>query len=238
MVHEKILSHRTDKVKAGAKREHTHYKQHDWVCPGPYPITAAMQCDQMYHLGEDEICAHFWMMASVLMCVVGGKRVSQMHSHNCSDNPSGKELTSRSILDSRSFRLGLGNNVCIGVILHLDHKVTVLLKLGVAKDPIQCSFQVTVLIKQNMFTMYAVLRPHYILAMWARMSGSEGRKPEPNSPKCLLRKKLWLHIWNVLGIPQVSQLRSVTRFTGEKILSSRSAFQKLISVFVSAGWCW
>lgn len=104
-------------------------------------------------------------MANVLICVVGGKGMSQKHSHNCSDNPSGKELTSRSILDSRSFRLGLGNNVCIGVILHLDHKVTVLLKLGVAKDPIQCSFQVTVLIKQNMFTMYAALRPHYILTM-------------------------------------------------------------------------
>lgn len=97
--------------------------------------------------------------------MVAGKRVSRMHSHNFSDNPSGKELTSRSILDSRSFRLGLGNNVSIGIILHLDHKVTVLLKLGVAKDPIQGSFQVTVLIKQNMFTMYAALRPQYILTM-------------------------------------------------------------------------
>ena len=76
-----------------------------------------------------------------------------------------QELTSRSILDSRSFRLGFRNNVCIGVILHLDHKVTVFLKLRVAKDPIQCSFQVTILIKQNIFTMYAVPGPHYILTI-------------------------------------------------------------------------
>lgn len=63
--------------------------------------------------------------------------------------PLRQELTSRSILDSGSFRLGLRNNVRIGIILHLDHKVAVLLKLRVAKDPIQCSFQVTILIKQN-----------------------------------------------------------------------------------------
>jgi hypothetical protein len=58
-----------------------------------------------------------------------------------------QELTSRSILYSRSFRLGLRNDVCIGVILHLNHKVTVLFKLRVAKDPIQCSFQVIILTK-------------------------------------------------------------------------------------------
>lgn len=58
-----------------------------------------------------------------------------------------QELTSRSILDSGSFWLGLRDYVSIGVILHLDHKVTVFLKLRVAKDPIQCSFQVTILIK-------------------------------------------------------------------------------------------
>lgn len=70
--------------------------------------------------------------------------------------PLRQELTSRSILDSRPFRLGLRNNVGVGVILHLDHEVTVLLKLRVAEDPIQGSFQVTILIKQNVFTMYAV----------------------------------------------------------------------------------
>lgn len=175
-----------------------------WVCPGLYQITVAMQCGKMYHLWEDEICAHFWTTANVLICVVAGKGVSRMCSHNFSDNSSGKELTSRSILDSRSFRLGLGNNVCIGVILHLDHKVTVLLKLGVAKDPIQGSFQVTVLIKQNMFTMYAALRPHYILTMWTRMSSSYGRRPESISPKCLLSKMLTPHMkcaWYSASLP-------------------------------------
>ena len=96
-----------------------------------------------------------------------------------------QELTSRSILDSRSFGFGLRNDVRVGVILHLDHKVTVLLKLRVAKDPIQCSFQITILMKQNIFTMYAVPRPHYILTIWSRMSSRQGRKPEFISPKWL-----------------------------------------------------
>ena len=96
-----------------------------------------------------------------------------------------QELTSRSILDSRSFRFGLRNDVRIGVILHLDHKVTVLLKLRVAKDPIQCSFQVTILIKQNIFTMYAVAGPHYILTVWTRMSSRQGSRPKFISPKWL-----------------------------------------------------
>ena len=107
-----------------------------------------MKSGKIHRLGEDEMCAHVGMMAKVSTRGSGGEKVlSWGHGHNCSDKPSGKELTSRSILDSRSFGLGLGNDVGIGVILHLDHKVTVLLKLRVAEDPIQCSFQVTILIK-------------------------------------------------------------------------------------------
>lgn len=56
-------------------------------------------------------------------------------------------LTSRSILDSGPFRLGLRHDVGIGVVLHLNHKVTVLFKLRVAEDPIQRPFQVMILKK-------------------------------------------------------------------------------------------
>lgn len=59
----------------------------------------------------------------------------------------GLGLTSRPILDSGPLWLGLRHDVCIRIVLHLDDKVTVLFKLRVAEDPVQCSFQVMVLKK-------------------------------------------------------------------------------------------
>lgn len=146
MVHEKFLSQRTKSKLALNLSMHTSRKHDPEFVQGfitslwPHRVAKCTIFEKMGSMLTFEWWQRFWYEwwegRAWAECVVRLLRQSLR-----------QELTSRSILDSRSFRLGLRNYVCIGVILHLDHKVTVLLKLRVTKDPIQCSFQVIILIK-------------------------------------------------------------------------------------------
>lgn len=92
-------------------------------------------------------------------------------------------LTSRSILDSGPFRLGLGHDVCIGIVLHLNHEVTVLFKLWVAEDPVQCPFQVMILKKGN---PQCIQSPGLIMSQTIVPGVKQlGRRPELIGPKHL-----------------------------------------------------
>lgn len=108
----------------------------------------------------------------------------------------GQGLTSRSILDSGPFRLGLRHDVCIGIVLHLNHKVAVLFKLRVAEDPVQRPFQVMILKKGNS----QCFQCPGLITSWTFAPGVKhpGRKPELTGSK-----HLWVRSSDPATLPRI-----------------------------------